>query len=95
MFFFISYLLSIDAYESETLGRYVNDERNDPNCMMKKVELNGNPHLCMYAKRSIKEGEELTYSYDADNLPWRQVSFALLCNFSISFIFHLCLIHLN
>ena len=48
--------------------------------------MNGSPHLCMFAKRCIKEGEELTYSYNADNLPWRQVSFAVVFSFSVLYL---------
>ena len=28
------------------------------------------PHLCLFAIRDIKQGEELLYDYGVDNLPW-------------------------
>ncbi|KAA8577653.1 hypothetical protein FQN60_002501, partial [Etheostoma spectabile] len=38
---------------------------------MKKIEVNGNPHLCLFALNNIKEGEEITYDYGGEDCPWR------------------------
>lgn len=49
----------------------MNDEHRHPNCKMKKIEVNGNPHLCLFALNDVKEGEEITYDYGGDDCPWR------------------------
>ena len=54
----------------------VNDaEKGDilQNCVMKIVEVDGKPHLCLFADRDIDRGEELRFDYGVSNLPWRQV----------------------
>ncbi|XP_051502746.1 uncharacterized protein LOC127411307 isoform X2 [Myxocyprinus asiaticus] len=38
---------------------------------MKKIDMNGNPHLCLFALNDIKEGEEITYHYGGEDYPWR------------------------
>ncbi|XP_039616182.1 uncharacterized protein LOC120533395 isoform X1 [Polypterus senegalus] len=57
--------------EDGSLGRLVNDDPN-PNCRMKKIEVNHRPHLCIFALRDIFPKEEITYDYGGCNLPWRQ-----------------------
>ncbi|KAL2076437.1 hypothetical protein ACEWY4_027965 [Coilia grayii] len=59
---------SLDAsVEDESLGRLVNDDHQRPNCKMKIVDFNREPHLCMFALRDISPGEELSCNYgDAD-----------------------------
>ncbi|XP_069109191.1 N-lysine methyltransferase KMT5A-A-like [Argopecten irradians] len=32
---------------------------------------NGAPHLCLYATKPIKSGDEIRYDYGVSNLPWR------------------------
>lgn len=72
LFSHVSFFLSIDASRDDgTLGRLVNDDHRSPNCKMKKIEVNGNPHLCLFALNDIKEGEEITYDYGGDDCPWR------------------------
>ncbi|XP_029918133.1 N-lysine methyltransferase KMT5A-A-like [Myripristis murdjan] len=62
----------IDASrEDGSFGRLVNDEHRHPNCKMKKIEVNGNPHLCLFALSDIKEGEEITCDYGGEDCPWR------------------------
>lgn len=40
---------------------------------MKKVEVDGKPHLVLYALKTINAGEELRYSYGARvDAPWRK-----------------------
>ena len=64
--------LSIDASrEDGSLGRLVNDEHRRPNCKMKRIDVNGNPHLCLFALDDIQEGEEITYDYGSEDCPWR------------------------
>ncbi|XP_058490685.1 N-lysine methyltransferase KMT5A-A-like isoform X4 [Solea solea] len=61
----------IDAcIEDGSLGRLVNDDPN-PNAKMKKIDVDGVPHLCLFAIMAIKAGEEITYDYGGHNLPWR------------------------
>ena len=63
---------SVDATFASGLGRLVNDsEPKIANCVMKKKEINGQPHLAIYAKQSINIGEELRYDYGVKDLPWR------------------------
>lgn len=38
---------------------------------MKKIDVNGKPHLCLFAVDDIQEGEEITYDYGGENCPWR------------------------
>ena len=65
-------LLSIDASrEDGSLGRLVNDEHKGPNCQMKQIDVDGNPHLCLFVIKDISEGEEITYDYGGDDCPWR------------------------
>ena len=50
----------------------VNDaEAKVANCLMKKVMINGQPHLAIYAKRDLSTNEELRYDYGVKDLPWR------------------------
>nr|XP_055046620.1 uncharacterized protein LOC129432300 isoform X3 [Misgurnus anguillicaudatus] len=65
-------LWCIDACrEDGSFGRIANDDHKKPNCKMKKVDVNGKPHLCLFALTEIKEGEEITYDYGGDDCPWR------------------------
>lgn len=68
---------SIDAtYERTGKGRMVNDSAPDDPMMNSKmmiVEVNGEPHLCLFAIRKISVGEELRYDYGEKHLPWRKV----------------------
>nr|XP_043897462.1 uncharacterized protein LOC122779330 isoform X2 [Solea senegalensis]XP_043897463.1 uncharacterized protein LOC122779330 isoform X2 [Solea senegalensis]XP_043897464.1 uncharacterized protein LOC122779330 isoform X2 [Solea senegalensis]XP_043897465.1 uncharacterized protein LOC122779330 isoform X2 [Solea senegalensis] len=66
------FVLSIDASrEDNSLGRLVNDQHKGPNCRMKKIDVDGKPHLCLFAIKDINEGEEITYDYGGDDCPWR------------------------
>ncbi|XP_057183197.1 uncharacterized protein LOC130549867 isoform X3 [Triplophysa rosa] len=62
----------IDAsYDDGSLGRLVNDDER-PNAKMRKiVDVDGKPHLCLFAIKDINEGVEITYDYGGYNLPWR------------------------
>lgn len=72
IFLFLSSILSIDASrEDGSFGRLVNDEHRHPNCRMKKIEVEGKPHLCLFALKDIKDGEEITYDYGGGDCPWR------------------------
>ncbi|KAG7472086.1 hypothetical protein MATL_G00104710 [Megalops atlanticus] len=62
----------IDASrEDESFGRLINDDHRHPNCRVKKIDVNGKPHLCLFALIDIKEGEEITYDYGGEDCPWR------------------------
>jgi len=44
------------------------------------LEVNGNPHMCLFSIREIIKGEELRYNYDpidGGKLPWRKVYYSL------------------
>ncbi|KAF4085348.1 hypothetical protein AMELA_G00117160 [Ameiurus melas] len=65
-------LWTIDAERDDgTLGRLVNDEHINPNCKMKRIIVEGKPHLCLFALRDITPGEEVTYHYGYADCPWR------------------------
>ncbi|KAG7219307.1 hypothetical protein INR49_010369, partial [Caranx melampygus] len=62
----------VDATEEDgSLGRLVNDDHRNPNCVMRKVDCEGRPHLCLFARRNIYEGEEITYNYGDSSYDWR------------------------
>uniref|UniRef100_A0A8D3B5C6 SET domain-containing protein n=1 Tax=Scophthalmus maximus TaxID=52904 RepID=A0A8D3B5C6_SCOMX len=75
LFFSLSFcfvLTNIDASgENHSFGRLVNDEHRHPNCRMKRIDVDGNPHLCLFALNDISEGEEITYDYGGGDCPWR------------------------
>lgn len=58
------------------MGRMINDAAIGDamqNCIMKIVEVDKSPHLCIFASRNIQQGEELRYDYGVATLPWRKV----------------------
>ncbi|XP_065804365.1 uncharacterized protein [Labrus bergylta] len=62
----------IDASaEDRTLGRLVNDDHISPNCEMKKIVIEGKPHLCLFAVKKISLGQEITFNYGDSSYPWR------------------------
>ena len=66
-------LFSVDAsVEDKSLGRLVNDEHKKPNCKIKVVEVDGTPHLCLFALRDISPGEEMTCDYGDSDWPWHK-----------------------
>lgn len=66
-------LFSIDATQEDgSFGRMVNDSKYSPNARMKRIEARGRPYLCLFAIRDIKEGEEITYFYGEEGLPWHE-----------------------
>ena len=55
---------SVDATRNDGhLGRLMNHSRSAPNVITKAVSVEGEPHLCFFASKLIKEGEELVYDY--------------------------------
>uniref|UniRef100_A0AAV2L6N6 SET domain-containing protein n=1 Tax=Knipowitschia caucasica TaxID=637954 RepID=A0AAV2L6N6_KNICA len=63
----------IDASrEDGSLGRLVNDDHRHPNCKMKRVIIEGKPHLFLFALREIHPGQEITYDYGGKDWPWRK-----------------------
>ncbi|XP_058232049.1 histone-lysine N-methyltransferase set-1-like [Hemibagrus wyckioides] len=63
---------TIDAARDDgTLGRLVNDDHINPNCKMKRIIVEGKPHLCLFALRDILPGEEVTYNYGDGDYAWR------------------------
>ncbi|XP_077410424.1 uncharacterized protein LOC144040249 [Vanacampus margaritifer] len=59
------------ATEDGSLGRLVNDDHINPNATMKYLNVQGKPHLCLFATRDIDPGEEITYNYGDSDWPWR------------------------
>ncbi|XP_048853094.1 uncharacterized protein LOC125721136 isoform X6 [Brienomyrus brachyistius] len=71
----------IDASKEDgSFGRLVNDDHRHPNCRMKKIDVNGNPHLCLFALNDINEGEEISYDYGGDDCPWRKQATSITAN---------------
>lgn len=63
---------SIDATNSTGLGRLVNDSpRSRVNAIMKKIIINHQTYLCLFAACDIPINTELRYDYGALDLPWR------------------------
>ncbi|GAA6102188.1 uncharacterized protein LOC125141181 isoform X1 [Tachysurus ichikawai] len=58
------------AKEDGSFGRLVNDDHKHPNCRMKKIEVDRRPHLCLFALKDIKQGQEITYDYGGTDWPW-------------------------
>ncbi|KAH3807282.1 hypothetical protein DPMN_135617 [Dreissena polymorpha] len=52
------------------LGRLVNHGGKGRNCVMKTLEFNKRPYLCLFAAKDIPQGEELLYDYGIKDLPW-------------------------
>ena len=71
----IVFLDSIDATSSTgRMCHLVNDAKagtKDCNAEMKVVEVDGKPHLCLFALKYIPSGKELMYDYgDQDRKLW-------------------------
>lgn len=49
--------------ETEFKGRLINHSYLKPNLKSKVIELPNSIHLCLFAKRDIQIGEELSYDY--------------------------------
>uniref|UniRef100_A0AAY4DH20 SET domain-containing protein n=1 Tax=Denticeps clupeoides TaxID=299321 RepID=A0AAY4DH20_9TELE len=63
---------TIDAARDDgTLGRLVNDDHINPNCKMKRIMVEGKPHLCLFALKDITPGDEIRYNYGDADCPWR------------------------
>ncbi|XP_046567598.1 N-lysine methyltransferase KMT5A-A-like, partial [Haliotis rubra] len=65
---------SIDATEAyASLGRMVNDvDSRHENCVMKLIQHEAQPHLCLFATRDVQVGEELKYDYGDNTVNWRK-----------------------
>ncbi|XP_039865655.1 histone-lysine N-methyltransferase SETD5-like isoform X1 [Simochromis diagramma] len=65
-------LWCVDASQEDgSLGRLVNDNHISPSVKMKILDINGKPHLCLFASRDISPGEEIDYNYGDSDWPWR------------------------
>ncbi|XP_064601264.1 N-lysine methyltransferase KMT5A-A-like [Liolophura sinensis] len=53
------------------MARMINDEGENPNCVMRAISFLGRPRLCLFALKDINIGEELRYDYGVEDLPWR------------------------
>uniref|UniRef100_A0A8C4X8D1 SET domain-containing protein n=1 Tax=Erpetoichthys calabaricus TaxID=27687 RepID=A0A8C4X8D1_ERPCA len=58
----------IDRAESEKRRRVYHPSK----LQIKKLAVDGMPHLCLFALRDILPGEEITYSYGDGPWPWRK-----------------------
>ncbi|XP_052412481.1 uncharacterized protein LOC127957824 isoform X2 [Carassius gibelio] len=64
--------LCLDASEEDgSLGRLVNDNHKNPNCVMKKIIVDDKPHLCLFSLKKIEIGDEIDYNYGDSKWPWR------------------------
>ena len=62
----------IDAtFDDGSIARLLNDENKRPNAVMKLIELDGKPHLCLFALDNIASGTEIRYNYGLGSYPWR------------------------
>ena len=75
---FVFCLFRIDATKNNgRLGRLVNDAKTglpECNCFVKKVMINGQRRLGIFANRDIESHEELRYDYGIQDSYWRKVS---------------------
>jgi histone-lysine N-methyltransferase SETD1 len=60
--FRIDELTVCDATKQGNVARFINASC-DPNCYTKIISIYGTNRICIYAKRDIREGEELCYDY--------------------------------
>ena len=68
----ITIFISIDATYSTGLGRLVNDSpRARANATMKKITIDSQTYLCLFATCKIPNNTELRYDYGASDLHWR------------------------
>jgi hypothetical protein len=51
-----------DATKQGNVARFINASC-DPNCYTKIISIDGTNRICIYAKRDVREGEELCYDY--------------------------------
>ncbi|KAG1925745.1 hypothetical protein F2P79_025324 [Pimephales promelas] len=64
--------LCLDASQDDfSLGRLVNDNHQNPNCVMKKIIVDNKPHLCLFSLKKIEIGDEIDYNYGDSKWPWR------------------------
>ena len=55
------------------MGRLLNDEAANPNCVPKLFNIESKAHIIFVAVKEIQPGDELRYSYGKDgNYPWRK-----------------------
>lgn len=65
--------------EVPALGRLVNHGRGRAaNAIMRAVSYEGNPRLCLFARRDILKKEEILYDYGIAKLPWESTSMVSL-----------------
>lgn len=79
---YFEFAFSIDATKDNAgLCRYVNDCWRKPNAKMRKILVNGNVHLALFANSSIDIGQEVVYDYGYTSASWRKVRFTctILC----------------
>ena len=64
------FIISIDATIIDCLAKFINvSPAKYANCIMKKCELDGEPHIYLKACANIVDGEELRYDYGDTDLP--------------------------
>ena len=62
----------MDASFSDGLGRLVNDAPpQKANSTIRKVRTDGICSLHIYGKKDINIGDQITYDYGVNDLPWR------------------------
>ncbi|XDV25875.1 hypothetical protein PO909_029708, partial [Leuciscus waleckii] len=59
------------AKDDGALGRLVNDDHINANSKMKIIRVDKKPHLCLFAIKDIRPGEEISYNYGDSEWPWR------------------------
>jgi len=70
----------IDAtIDDGSLGRQVSDDNIQPNSVMKLIEVDKSPHLCLFALKDMMTGTELRYNYGDAEYYWRKQVGPICC----------------
>ncbi|XP_071837284.1 uncharacterized protein [Apostichopus japonicus] len=64
--------MCIDATHSTGKGKYCNDDWKKPNAVVKKIIINKQPKLAIFANSEIKKGNEIRYDYGQPDARWRK-----------------------
>lgn len=66
--------ISIDATDSTRKGRYCNDCWRKPNAVVKKIIVDKQPKLAIFANCNIMREEEVRFNYGQPDAHWRKVA---------------------
>ena len=67
---------SVDATYETCIGRFSNDApTSKANAQMKRMQFGCKAHIVLFASKTIRMGDEITYDYGVKNLKWRKKVF--------------------